>query len=72
MTDLTSGPNHVAIGVPTDVPVARPRAWGDRLTSTLLFTMSTAAVALFIAEAMLGVLWALDEKFRDWALLLMH
>lgn len=49
------------------VPVTAAQSPGASITGSLLFVTSFVICALFIAEAIFGLLWALGGEFRTYA-----
>jgi len=65
MADIIATNKDTVAGKVHEVaPTAAAHAQGTSITGPLLFVMSFAAGALFVAEAIFGLLWTLGGEFR--------
>ncbi len=65
MADLIAN-KDIAAGKVHRAPTAAAHAQGTSITGPLLFVASFATAALFIAEAIFGLLWALGGEYRTY------
>ena len=67
MASLTANKDIVVAGkVHEAAPTAAEHSQGTSITGPLLFVASFASGALFVAEAIFGLLWALDGEYRTY------
>ena len=66
MADMIANKDAVAAKANERAPIAVMHSQGMSITGPLLFVTSFAIGALFVAETIFGLLWALGGEFRTY------